>query len=42
MKNETIAIVGATGKTGLRVLNQLQELGHPVRGLSRLSALPFD
>lgn len=42
MNNDTIAIVGATGKTGLRVMNQLQALGVPVRGLSRHSALPFD
>ena len=35
MKNEIIGIVGATGKTGIRVLNQLQHLGYATRGLSR-------
>lgn len=50
MKNETdavtnsntIAIVGATGKTGARVLSQLQELGYSTRGLSRNSEYYFD
>lgn len=35
MKNEIIGVVGATGKTGVRVLAQLQELGYSTRGLSR-------
>lgn len=35
MKNEIIGVVGATGKTGIRVLNQLQQLGYATRGLSR-------
>jgi uncharacterized protein YbjT (DUF2867 family) len=42
MKNETIAIVGATGKTGARVLTRLEELGYSTRGLSRHSDIPFD
>jgi len=42
MKNETIAIVGGTGKTGRRVLTQLQQLGYPTRGLSRNSDYQFD
>ncbi|SMF15625.1 Uncharacterized conserved protein YbjT, contains NAD(P)-binding and DUF2867 domains [Alteromonadaceae bacterium Bs31] len=42
MKNETIAIVGSTGKTGVRVLTQLQERGYATRGLSRNSEHPFD
>lgn len=35
MKNEIIGVVGATGKTGSRVLTQLQKLGYSTRGLSR-------
>ena len=35
MKSEIIGVVGATGKTGMRVLNQLEQLGHSTRGLSR-------
>ena len=35
MKNEIIGVVGATGKTGIRVLNQLQQLGYTTRGMSR-------
>ncbi len=42
MKNQTIAIIGATGKTGSRVLTKLQQQGHQVRGLSRDSEHPFD
>ena len=42
MKNETIAVVGATGKTGLRVLEQLDRLGYTTRGLSRSSETIFD
>jgi uncharacterized protein YbjT (DUF2867 family) len=42
MKNETIAIVGATGKTGARVLSLLQERGYSTRGLSRNSEYYFD
>ena len=42
MKNETFAIVGATGKTGIRVLNQLTDRGYTTRGLSRNSDIHFD
>jgi len=42
MKNQTIAIVGATGKTGVRVNRQLQALGYSTRGLSRQSGIVFD
>lgn len=42
MKNQVIAIVGATGKTGSRVVNRLEMLGHPTRPLSRGSNQPFD
>ncbi len=42
MKNPTIAIVGATGKTGARVLAQLEQLGQTTRGLSRTSPIVFD
>lgn len=35
MNNQIIGVVGATGKTGVRVLNQLQKLGYSTRGLSR-------
>lgn len=42
MTKPTIAIVGATGKTGSRVFNQLQQQGYPVRGLGRSSGVYFD
>lgn len=42
MKNQTIAIVGATGKTGARILAQLQAQGYATRGLSRNSEYAFD
>ena len=42
MKNKTIAIVGATGKTGARVSTRLQEQGYPTRELSRNSKPAFD
>ncbi|GAB1262326.1 NmrA family NAD(P)-binding protein [Aurantivibrio plasticivorans] len=42
MKNEAIAIVGATGKTGARVLQRLDSLGYTTRGLSRNSEFAFD
>lgn len=42
MKNETIAIVGSTGKTGARVLNSLQASGYATRALSRNSDYAFD
>ncbi len=42
MKNEIIAIVGATGKTGARVEHQLAAHGYNTRGLSRHSDPAFD
>lgn len=42
MKNQMIAVVGSTGKTGVRVLTQLQEKGYATRGLSRSSEYAFD
>ena len=42
MNTQTIAIVGATGKTGQRVMSQLQDIGASVRGLSRNSNYAFD
>ncbi|MCG8316480.1 MAG: NAD(P)H-binding protein [Pseudomonadales bacterium] len=38
----SIAIVGATGKTGTRVLQRLQQLGYATRALSRQSEFAFD
>jgi uncharacterized protein YbjT (DUF2867 family) len=37
-----ILVLGAGGKTGRRVLERLQVLGLPVRGVSRSTAIPFD
>lgn len=42
MNNQQYAVVGATGKTGIRVFNKLQQLGYSVRGLSRDSEYAFD
>ncbi|MBR9910427.1 MAG: NAD(P)H-binding protein [Gammaproteobacteria bacterium] len=42
MKNEIIAVVGATGKTGVRIFTKLQQLGYMTRGLSRNSEIAFD
>ena len=42
MNNNTIAVVGATGKTGVRVLAQLADRGYKTRGLSRNSEITFD
>jgi uncharacterized protein YbjT (DUF2867 family) len=42
MNNETIAIVGSTGKTGSRVLAHLSAMGYETRGLSRNSEHAFD
>lgn len=42
MKTEIIAVIGAQGKTGVRVLNKLEEAGYSTRGLSRSSEIPFD
>ncbi|MER7604664.1 NAD(P)H-binding protein [Nocardioides sp. NPDC127503] len=43
MNNETILVTGATGKTGKRVAQQLQDQGMSVRPASRTAApTPFD
>ena len=42
MATEIIAVIGATGKTGARVLSRLDRLGYSTRGLSRTSEIPFD
>jgi uncharacterized protein YbjT (DUF2867 family) len=40
--NNTILVIGSTGKTGKRVTAQLEKRGIPVRHGSRSAALPFD
>ena len=42
MNNPTTLIIGNTGKTGMRVEQQLHQLGVATRGVSRSSAIPFD
>ncbi|RBO83922.1 NAD(P)H-binding protein [Marinomonas aquiplantarum] len=42
MKREVIAVIGAQGKTGARVINKLSALGLSTRGLSRHSDVVFD
>ncbi|MFD3334616.1 NAD(P)H-binding protein [Streptomyces sp. NPDC058700] len=42
MNNETILVTGATGKTGRRVVQQLQNKTMPVRAASRSSQVRFD
>lgn len=42
MTNQTILVVGATGKTGSRVAAKLEQKGVDIRRGSRSSALPFD
>lgn len=42
MKNQTIAVVGATGKTGAPVLSRLRQQGYLTRGLSRQGEYAFD
>lgn len=37
-----IAIIGAGGKTGRRVMERLQKAGHAARGLSRSTPISFD
>lgn len=39
---EKILVLGATGKTGKRISERLQQLGHSVRSGSRTAAIPFD
>jgi uncharacterized protein YbjT (DUF2867 family) len=40
--NDTILVIGSTGKTGKRVTDQLEALGIPVRHGSRSADIPFD
>lgn len=42
MKQEVIAVIGAQGKTGVRVLKKLEDFGFSTRGLSRSTEIPFD
>jgi uncharacterized protein YbjT (DUF2867 family) len=42
MTNNTILVIGSTGKTGKRVANQLEARGIPVRHGSRSADVPFD
>ena len=40
--NNTILVIGSTGKTGTRVADQLERRGIPVRHGSRTADIPFD
>ena len=40
--NNTILVIGSTGKTGKRVADQLESRGIPVRHGSRSAEIPFD
>ena len=42
MKQLPILVIGSTGKTGRRIVQQLEASGHPVREGSRRSDTPFD
>ncbi|MCH7903290.1 MAG: NAD(P)H-binding protein [Armatimonadetes bacterium] len=42
MNNSSILVLGATGKTGRRIVQRLSEKGHKVRKGSRQSDTPFD
>lgn len=42
MSSKPILVIGASGKTGRRVVTHLQQRGFAVRGVSRNSPLPFD
>jgi len=42
MNHSPILILGATGKTGRRIVRRLSEKGHAVRKGSRQSDPPFD
>jgi len=42
MKTENILVIGGTGKTGRRIVTQLQALGHNVRIGSRSNSPSFD
>ncbi|NER17792.1 NmrA family NAD(P)-binding protein [Spongiivirga citrea] len=42
MRSENILVIGGTGKTGKRIVNQLEKLGHNVRIGSRSASPSFD
>ena len=42
MTNTTILVIGSTGKTGNRVVSQLEKHGVSVRHGSRSANIPFD
>jgi uncharacterized protein YbjT (DUF2867 family) len=42
MSHEMTVVVGASGKTGRRVMQRLQARGVPARGASRSGDAPFD
>ena len=42
MTNNTILVIGSTGKTGKRVVDQLEKRGISVRHGSRSADIPFD
>jgi uncharacterized protein YbjT (DUF2867 family) len=42
MSNSPILVIGASGKTGSRILKSLIDRGYPVRPGSRSAAIPFD
>ena len=42
MSSNRLLIIGATGKTGSRVADRLDQMGHDVRRGSRGAAIPFD
>ncbi len=42
MTQQTILVLGATGKTGSRIVTRLEDSGHAVRRGSRNSKTPFD
>ena len=42
MKTENFLIIGGTGKTGRRIVNRLEQLGHNVRVGSRSAIPSFD
>ena len=41
MAAKPVLVIGATGKTGSRVITRLTERGHAVRGVSRNTEFPF-
>lgn len=42
MSSNRLLVIGATGKTGSRVADRLDQMGHDVRRGSRGAAIPFD